>query len=239
MSKKKKIMNKPKTHCVVILDKSGSMDGYKKPRTISDFNEKIQMYQEVNKEGEQEVLGYFVSFNTHLDEHIWCKPANELTQIDDTIYKPVGGTALQDAIVHVLKKLKEELVLGEKDAVLVSIITDGDENSSVNYGGPAGAQAVKKLITELQATGKWTITYIGANQNVGDVADRYGLIHANCAIYSDESVQTTGAAYAHSNMRSKCYFNARSAGMTSSSNLMSDTDEVADLTDLKEEKPIS
>lgn len=236
MSRKKKIMNKPKTHCVVILDKSGSMDGYKKPRTISDFNEKIQMYQEVDKEGEQEVLGYFISFNTHLDEHVWCKPANELTQIDDTIYKPVGGTSLQDAIVHVLKKLKEQVVLGEKDAVLVSIITDGDENSSVTYGGPAGAHEVKKTIEELQATGKWTITYIGANQNVSEVANRYGLIRANCAVYSDETAQSTGDAYHYSNVRSMSYFDARKVGMTASVNLMSDTDEVADLTDLKEIK---
>jgi hypothetical protein len=226
-----------KTHCVVILDKSGSMADFpeKKKRTISDFNEKVQMYKQVNKEGEQEVLGYFVTFNNHLDEHVWGKSADELAEINEEVYTPNGGTALQDAIVHVLKKLKENLVLGEKDAVLVSIITDGEENASKEHGGYAGAHAVKQLIEELQATGKWTIGYIGANQDVGAIADRYGLLHANCAVYSDKNVGTVGAAYNHSNKRAENYFHARSRGLTASLNLMSDDGSVADLTNLKEE----
>lgn len=234
-------MSKPKTHCVVILDKSGSMnDTYgatgKKSRTISDFNEKIQMFKQVDKEGEQEVVGYFVSFNTHLDEHAWSKSASDLVEINEENYMPDGGTALQDTVVFVLKKLKEELKLRKKDAVLVSIITDGEENSSIKYSGPPGAFAVKQLIEELQATGKWTITYIGANQNVEALADKYGLLRANCAVYTADTAQTSGAAYKATNQRTEKYFTDRSKGMTASKNFLSDTDDqIANYTDLKEE----
>jgi len=231
-------MSKPKTHCVVILDKSGSMDGAgRKDRTISDFNEKVQMFKQVDKEGEQEVVGYFVSFNTHLDEHAWGKPASELMEINEGNYSPEGGTALQDTVVHVLGKLKEELRLGDKDAVLVSIITDGEENSSVAYRGPAGEYAVKQLIEELQATGKWTITYIGANQNMEALADRYGLLRANCAVYAADTAKTTGAAYNASNKRARKYFAARGMGQTASKNFLSDQDgAVADYTHLVEDE---
>ena len=82
-------------------------------------------------------------------------------------------------------------------------------------------------------TGKWTIGYIGANQDVGKVAERYGLLHANCAVYSDQTAQTAGAAYSHSNKRARSYFASRGMGVSAFSNLMNDADAVADLTNLK------
>ena len=51
------------------------------------------------------------------------------------------------------------------DGVLVTIITDGMENSSQEYSG----RAVKNLV-EMQRKKGWTFAYIGANQDAVEVA---------------------------------------------------------------------
>lgn len=48
---------------------------------------------------------------------------------------------------------------------MVTIITDGEENSSSEYDG----RLIKKMVEELKTKG-WVFTYIGANQNVEKVA---------------------------------------------------------------------
>ena len=48
--------------------------------------------------------------------------------------------------------------------VLVTILTDGEENASKEYNG----RTIKQLIEDLKAKG-WTFTYIGANQDVEKV----------------------------------------------------------------------
>ena len=53
----------------------------------------------------------------------------------------------------------------EDAAVLVTIITDGEENVSVEWTGPA----IKKLIDERKEEG-WMFSYIGADHDVETVA---------------------------------------------------------------------
>ncbi len=53
----------------------------------------------------------------------------------------------------------------DDDSVLVTIITDGEENSSEEYTG----RAIATIIDELKKKG-WMFTYIGANQDVVSVA---------------------------------------------------------------------
>ncbi len=49
--------------------------------------------------------------------------------------------------------------------VLVTILTDGQENASREFSG----EAIKKMIDELSMK-NWTFTYIGANHDVVDFA---------------------------------------------------------------------
>lgn len=44
---------------------------------------------------------------------------------------------------------------------MVTILTDGEENASIEYNG----SAIKKLINELKLN-RWTFTYIGADHDV-------------------------------------------------------------------------
>jgi len=54
--------------------------------------------------------------------------------------------------------------------VLVTIITDGEENSSKEFTG----QMIKKMIDELKALG-WVFTFIGANIDVEKVAAQISI----------------------------------------------------------------
>jgi uncharacterized protein YegL len=54
--------------------------------------------------------------------------------------------------------------------VLVTIMTDGEENASIEYSG----LAIKKMIEELKLK-RWTFTYIGTDHDVEKFADSMSI----------------------------------------------------------------
>lgn len=159
-------MTTDKVYNLIILDESGSMESIKNA-TISGFNELVQTIQGLEKQyPEQKHYISLVTFNglgikTHLDK----QPVSSLSQINEKTYQPNSMTPLYDAMgIHILK-LRVDLAGMENVSVLVTILTDGEENASREF---SGAQ-VKKIIEEQKSQG-WTFTYIGANQDVEKVA---------------------------------------------------------------------
>ncbi len=156
---------------LIILDESGSMNLIKKP-TISGFNEVVQTIKGIEKQyPEQKHFISLVSFNgmgikTILDK----KPVSELSQIDETTYRPDSMTPLYDAIGMSVLKLRMDLAGIENKNVLVTIFTDGEENASKEFSG----QQIKKIIDEQKSLG-WTFTYIGANQDVEQEAMKISI----------------------------------------------------------------
>lgn len=155
-----------KVYNLIILDESGSMDLIKNA-TISGFNELVQTIKGIEKQyPEQQHFISFVTFNglgikTHLDK----QAVKSLKQIDQNSYRPDASTPLYDAIALSVLKLRVDLAGMENVSVLVTILTDGEENSSKEFNGIQ----VKRIIDEQKALG-WTFTYIGANQDVERVA---------------------------------------------------------------------
>jgi uncharacterized protein (DUF1810 family) len=157
---------KVQAHNVIILDESGSMESIKNP-IISGFNELVQNIQRVEKENaDQEHFITFISFNSAGIKDIhFCAPASQLKTIDGKQYQPSCSTPLYDAIGFTLTKLQAALQDVPKYNVLVTIMTDGEENSSKEYSG----QTIKLLIENLKLKG-WTFTYIGTDHDVEKVA---------------------------------------------------------------------
>lgn len=220
-----------KTHFVIVLDRSGSMKD-NKVRTLSDYNEQVSMCKELSKTGEQEVLCYFISFNHEVVEHLWGQPATELQEGNNEQYECTGGTALYDAQGYTYQKLLERVVphLEEKDAILIGILTDGEELSSKIF---KSAAAVKELSDQLEATGKVTITLMGAKKHVVEqIARATGIPITNCAVYDDSSAKSVDHAYSQRKVRTKKYLAARSMGFCASANYMSDDNTMADFTNV-------
>lgn len=64
-----------------------------------------------------------------------------------------------------INKLRQVLENQQDYNVLVTILTDGEENSSVEYS----KQAINQLVNNLKETG-WTFTYIGTDHDVEKAA---------------------------------------------------------------------
>ena len=151
-------------HNLIILDESGSMNIIYR-EALSGCNETIGSVRAAQERyANQEHRVTFVTFNsfgvkTVLDD----VPAAETRELTEEDFSPDGCTPLYDAIGQSVRALERKV--GEGDRVLVTVITDGLENASVEYG----EQAVREMTGRLRLKG-WTFAYIGANQDAGRVA---------------------------------------------------------------------
>jgi uncharacterized protein YegL len=155
-----------KVYNLVILDESGSMEAIKKA-TIQGFNELIQSIKHSLKE-DPEIEQYvnFYSFNgAGIKEQMELQHASHLKYLTEQAYCPDHMTPLYDAIGHAVNKLKNKIDGLSGYSVLVTILTDGEENASKEYTH----EAVVQLITSMRTKG-WVFTYIGANHNVEKTA---------------------------------------------------------------------
>lgn len=157
---------KHQVHNLIILDESGSMESIK-TTIINGFNEIVQTIKGIEQQfPEQEHFISLISFNGLGQKVIhFMDPASKLEQINDSLYRPDASTPLYDAMGTGINKLKLALEGNEKHNVLVTVLTDGEENASKEFTGAA----IKALIETLKKQ-RWTFTYIGADHDVERMA---------------------------------------------------------------------
>ena len=157
---------KHQIHNLIILDESGSMEPIKQT-TIQGFNEIVQTVKGIEQEHpEQEHFISVVTFNGIRQKLVhFIDPVSKLEQIGSSSYRPDASTPLFDAIGFAVNKLKQAIGNRTDYNVLVTILTDGEENASREYSG----LAIKKLIEELKLK-RWTFTYIGTDHDVEKMA---------------------------------------------------------------------
>ena len=147
---------------LIILDESGSMESIKNT-IISGFNEVVQTVKGVAKEyPEQAHFITFVTFNSlQIKTLLENEQVEKLKEISNREYNPTSGTPLFDAMGNSISQLRKITQTHSDYNVLVTILTDGEENSSKEYNGVT----IKKMVDELKQE-NWTFTYIGANHDV-------------------------------------------------------------------------
>lgn len=157
---------------LILLDESGSMESIKKP-AIESLNETLQSIQRAQSV-HQEYQKHFVTlvcFNSEAIKTIYdVVPVDEIKMVGNDDYQPNNCTPLYDAMGSCISKLRSRLNSSENNQVLVTIITDGYENASKEYD----KKMIRHLVQELQKSG-WVFVYIGANQDVDDVADSLSI----------------------------------------------------------------
>ncbi len=165
---------KQKLHNLIILDESGSMLSIKNS-IIQGFNELVQTIKGIEKQfPEQEHFITYVSFNRlEIKEHHFNKPASKLKQLSSKNYNPNSMTPLYDAMGLIINKLNEHLKIEDNYKVLVTILTDGEENASKEYS----IETIKELVDELSQQ-NWTFTYIGTDHDVEKVARSLSITNA-------------------------------------------------------------
>lgn len=154
---------KKKIFDLIILDESGSMQSIKK-EAVDSVNETVQTIRAAErKNADQEHFVSLVTFNDNVKTVYDCVSAVEVKELTSEDYCPDCCTALYDAMGLSLNVLRPKVT--ENDRILVTVVTDGYENASKEYDG----KAIKALIDELKGKG-WVFAYIGANQDVEQVA---------------------------------------------------------------------
>lgn len=181
------IMEKTTFFNLIILDESGSMSPMRSA-TIEGCNSVISGGRQVQQENPdtQRVLmsiyafqsGYHQNPSRYIVKH---KPVADVADLTADDYRPSGCTPLYDAIGTTLTEL-ESVASTHADATgMITIMTDGEENSSTTY---SHADCVR-LIDRFKEMG-WTINFFGANIDVEKVSGSLHIDHsmafsADCA----------------------------------------------------------
>ena len=155
---------------LLVVDESGSMSIIERQALVG-INETlttIQKMQKTHKDMEQRVT--LITFDsTHKKlfyDNVSARHVNPLKSRD---YNPCGGTPLYDAIGMGIAKINA--LTTENDSVLVTIITDGEENCSEEYD----LKMIKNLIEKLKKQ-NWTFTFIGTDDlDVENIAHGMGI----------------------------------------------------------------
>lgn len=164
---KKNTPIKTQVYNLVILDKSGSMETIRK-EAVNGYNETLGSIRAAQLK-HLDTQDHYVSLATFCDcgiDMIYDKtPIKDAEKLTLKQYDPCCCTPLFDAIGKTVKKMRRHTKNIEDVAVLVTIITDGYENSSKEWDGPM----IKKLIDECKEDG-WMFSFVGAGEDVVKVA---------------------------------------------------------------------
>lgn len=211
------------TYYLLIVDASSSMNPLTNS-TISGVNEQIDTIKQLEKDHpEQKYNMSFIHFNSKVTIEYSERNSNALEHINKSNYKCNGMTSLLDAIGvgvrNLNEKIGDKIKSGDATAVVV-IITDGEENSSREFDG----RKVKSMIEELQSTGRWTFTFVGANIDSLSTAKPYGIDSKNVMQFSSD-IKSNSRVYAAMSKSFKSRAVAMDGGTYQADTFLSDEDK--------------
>lgn len=216
--RQKKVL--PKTHVVYVVDRSGSMRSIHK-QAVDAINEQIG---ELKTKKGHDIEVTVIEFDHMINTLVKGKFPNEIEAFTSKDFIPRGTTAMNDAIWQAIAELKEKPSKGDV-GFLICVISDGGENASKEVT----PQQLKDEIEKLQATNKYTFTYLLANQDAYVTAQGLGSSTGNAINYCSTD---TGTLRASSVLRaSTCdYLSRRLVGITATNNFYNGNETITDLT---------
>lgn len=197
---KKNTPAKTQVYNLVILDKSGSMEIIRKG-AVNGYNETLGTIKaaQLKHLGTQEHFVSLAAFCGCGIDMIYDKtPIADAEKLTLKQYNPCCCTPLYDAIGKTIHQLKEDIKDVEDAAVLVTIITDGEENASKEWSGAA----VKALIDHCKEDG-WMFSFIGAGEDVIRIATRISI--SNTVLW-EQTAKGTEEVFAHENRAQERFY---------------------------------
>ena len=190
---------------LIILDESGSMDCVW-AQTISNCNETLQTIFSAQKEF-YATQDHFISIYTFQDAGplksrylLRNRPIAEARMLTAKDYRPNGCTPLYDAVGETLTDLEAVAETHDDAVASVTIITDGEENSSRRYSG----SDVAKIISRLKEKG-WNFNIIGANTDVESLAKD---LHIDNTLKWEQTQEGTSSMGKKLNESQRSYYRA-------------------------------
>ncbi len=210
-------MKKGLTELVMILDRSGSMQGLEAD-TIGGFNSMIE--KQKKKEGEAFVsVVLFDDVSEVLYDRVDIKKVEPMT---DRQYYVRGCTALLDAVGGAIRHIANVHRYARKEDVpektLFIITTDGMENASRRYG----YSEVRRMIERQKEQYHWEFLFLGANIDAAKEAARFGIDRNRAVDYECDSAGTR----LNYEVLSETVSCARTAGSAQALKAMLDNDDL-------------
>jgi uncharacterized protein YegL len=170
-------MTKPNlTEIIIVLDRSGSMDGIVDD-TIGGINTLIT--EQAKNPGEVKLT--LIQFDNQYEVFVAGRPIKDVPLLNKATYVPRGSTALLDAIGRTINDVGARLSTTKEEErpslVLFVIQTDGQENASREYTH----EKIKQMIAHQKDTYKWQFLFLGADQ---DAFQGMGLGLAQGTVYN-------------------------------------------------------
>ena len=158
---------KPFTDIIAIIDRSGSMNAIKSA-TEEGFNGFVREQQSTPGECALSLYQFDDRYEVvYEDMPILDVPSFELS--------PRASTALLDALGRTITARGAHYAGLPEDQrpekVVVVVVTDGEENSSKEYG----LAAIKELVSRQKDVYKWQFVFLGANMDAVGEAERMGF----------------------------------------------------------------
>ena len=190
---------------LIILDASGSMYSIRN-EAIAGVVETIQTIRTAQEENaEQEQLLSLVVFNGKRIATVYDRmPITKVPDFNEKDYQPTDNTPLYDAMGNSITNLRR--YLDEEDNVLVTIITDGFENASIEWNH----ERILNLVEDLKKK-NWLFTYIGANQDALAVAKDMGI---DQSMNFMSSVEGTKAMFMREKRSRKSFYDKLASGIS-------------------------
>lgn len=149
-------------HVVCIIDRSGSMHSI-----AGDVEGGVRSFVEQQRETKDNAKFTLVEFD-HKVNRVYDRV--DITDIDTYRFFPGGRTALLDAIGQTLS----DFLACSYDKVIVTIVTDGFENSSCEYT----KEQINQMIKQCEERG-WEVTFLAADQDAIKEGGALGLSHSH------------------------------------------------------------
>lgn len=169
-------------HNVHLIDRSGSMAGNKYTAAITGVNEEMENLKKNKTVGVVYTQSIF-EFNgcgsivDILHTHCFKLPIDQATKI-----KGKGAadmTPLYQSLGHVIEQFTH---IGKDEKVLLTIFTDGGENSS--KGKYKETKVLYELIKEAENKG-YTITFMGTQHDTDEVIRNLGIDKSNTLVHEN------------------------------------------------------
>jgi len=179
-------MKNKKTIYHFVVDQSGSMSGSEGP-TIEGFNSQLKTLQQLKSQyPDNEYIVSVTYFEDDVMDIVKFASIEQIQMLSRENYRPGGLTALLDGIgksIEAIRSKYDQEIKEDLASVVMVILTDGGENASRFYTRNRIADTIK----ELDVTGKWTFSFLGADLNALEASENLNIREENIISFSKEN----------------------------------------------------
>ena len=198
------------THVGFCIDESGSISGIVKP-LVAAYNKNVEGIRDaVLGEGQEATMTAMAFGHRTLKHRVLYvgQQVQTVEELKDGDIIPSGMTPLFDSVYRAIKKL-EELDDGKPDTTfIVSVVTDGQENSS----NQPGIDPTVREMNEKIATDRWTFAFLVPKGTASYFSREYHIPMGNIQEWDEKTAAGTEEAFVTNVRAFSGYFVSKSAG---------------------------